>query len=167
MMTDDDIKELKERYPLFEIERCGMDMALVHFSDTSGLYVGADWSQSIYHLDTEHRIKEIRMAWTAKYPGLIFYISQDTLMPVSAWINRNGRDGEGIGGSEEYLMSHLDEINAEAIKANQDGWFYCTRCNKAYPREQYGYYWFSETRCKSCCDADKSWLRSAQSESYN
>jgi hypothetical protein len=167
MIDDDDIDELKQLYPLFDFERSRKDMVYVHITDSQGLYIGESWHDCNEYLSAEHRIKEIRLDWAAKYPGLYFWISRDTLLPTSAWVNRDGHDGEGIGYDGDYLLAHLDEINAEAIKANQLGWFYCTHCNRAYPREDYGYYYFAETRCKSCCDADKSWLRSAQSESYN
>lgn len=97
---------------------------------------------------------------------------QELRYKISIWVRRGERDGEAAGKYfllplNEDDMAWLHNANKEAKQANEPGWFYCTRCQKAYPKEQYGYFYFAGKRCKQCLVDDPAWFREAQQERYN
>jgi hypothetical protein len=177
-----DIQSLKERWPLFEFKvearRLLPDSAMVKAGSDTLLTVylnpqrGESSPSIIYwfmpnpdqcsELDKEHKLLEIRTKWGVRYPHLYFWINRDTMQPVGAWVIRNGFDRESVGKFDIQYLYHYEE---QAKLAIQPGWFYCTHCQKAYSQESYGYYYFSDVRCKDC--ANPAWLKSAREESYN
>lgn len=56
-------------------------------------------------------------------------------------------------------------LNQESEKSRQGDWFFCTVCQVAKPRSEYGYYYFAETRCKDCLEP--AWEKRARAETYN
>jgi hypothetical protein len=163
MITDKQIEELKARYTLFTIRRWG-DLVCVA-TKTLGIYL-SKIDDAEKFLTLEHLKMQAQADWMIRYPGLYFSIGDD-LNPTSAWVNRNGRDGTSIGLTWKELEPRLNEINQEALKALQPGYFYCTNDHRTHPMSEYGYYWFASTYCKACEEADPAWSRSAHSQSYN
>lgn len=96
----------------------------------------------------------------------------EEVFEIGVWVRRGERSQEAAGKSllfplNEDDMAWLHNANKEAKQANEPGWFYCTRCQKAYPKEQYGYFYFAGKRCKQCLIDDPAWFREAQQERYN
>lgn len=91
---------------------------------------------------------------------------------LSLWVRRGERDGEAIGRTFPLPLNQDDinwirQANKEAEKANQPDWFYCTRCKKAYPRTEYGYFYFAGNYCKQCKVDDPAHFKMACRETYN
>ena len=63
------------------------------------------------------------------------------------------------------IIRKLQGLNRESEKAQQEGWFFCSVCQIAKPRSEYGYYYFAETRCQDCLDP--AWEKRAREETYN
>lgn len=94
--------------------------------------------------------------------------------PMSVWVSRdkNGipTDAEATGFSFMYppIESEHEELNqlqAEAEKAVQPGFFFCTKCRTAHPEKAFGGFHFAAKRCKSCATPD--WKKMAAKETYN
>jgi len=65
----------------------------------------------------------------------------------------------------DKISEKLSALNIESKKHRQKGWFFCTVCQVAKSRDEYGYYYFSETRCKDCLEP--AWEARARAETYN
>lgn len=61
----------------------------------------------------------------------------------------------------------LKKINTEAEKSLVDTHFYCTCCQKAYPKEEYGFFYFASRYCKQCGDDNPEFRKKAANERYN
>lgn len=66
---------------------------------------------------------------------------------------------------DEEATKKLTELNTEAEHAQQEGYFFCTGCQKAKVKEEYAGYHFASVLCKSC--ATPEWLKRAREETYD
>jgi len=114
---------------------------------------------------------ETELAMSATYPSLYFSVNGDY---ATVWVKREidgiVHDGTAVG-TFDLRVSNIKELlryaNSQATIARAEGHFYCTGCQKAYPREEYGYYYFAAVMCKTCLAANPEWERRARAESYN
>lgn len=137
---------------------------------------GSSWSvwvwdnekgNNLADLDREEHQATIKAEWDKRYPHLYFWVGYGQERPSGAWVKtETGRDGAGIG-SFSLDPARLAYLEEQAALAQQDGWFYCTNCDRAYPISEYGYYHFAAVYCKKCCEENPEWLKEAQNESYN
>lgn len=134
--------------------------------------------------------KETKIQLMAKYPFLYFAPDSSsssgptspgmaaiigyggTQWKVFLTYEYEGRDccGTSTGYYFEWPITQetakrLSELNQESEQSQQDGWFFCTVCQIAKPRHEYGYYYFAETRCKDCLEP--VWEKCARAETYN
>jgi hypothetical protein len=181
-------KEVEEKYPTLSASRDGSG-AFIRFSRSSGMYcaLGVPAHPNIIDAcEREHARNLVFNEWRIRYPNLYPYIRQGDTRPSSFWCVRDYEqehtdyhvstakvtvsmeeiDGASIGLWDE-CKDHLDELNAEAGKSRQDGWFFCSHCKKAYLNSEYGYYWFATTLCFKCMKANPAWEKGARNESYN
>lgn len=82
------------------------------------------------------------------------------------WVNRDGKDGEAIC-YHQPTEAELETMNAEAGKALQDGWFYCSRCHTAKPDTEFAYFYFAGKYCNDCKESNLPHYNEAMRESYN
>ena len=136
---------------------------------TSTSVSGTIDEKQIEALDGYHARLQTLNLYHAKFPNLWFYIDQYTYRITGAYVRRDGRDGEGISVHGDALRDPLmlDHLNAEAGKALQDGWFWCSNCDVAKPESEYGYFHFAGKYCRSCRDKNPQKYKEARSESYN
>lgn len=75
----------------------------------------------------------------------------------------NGKD------SQSEFFHDLQRLNAENEKAFKDpqNFFFCTRCSKTYPQEQYGAFYFASEYCKECYNGDIELQDRIKNEDYN
>jgi hypothetical protein len=99
---------------------------------------------------------------------------------VSVWTRRmdiedyDGRRHSGASTHFEFSypptkvdIKELDRLNAEAEIASDESHFFCSTCQKAYHKDDYGFFYFATKRCRKCVDSDPKWLAAAKAERYN
>jgi len=101
--------------------------------------------------------------YITKYENLFIQVIDEHW---GVWVKRGGRSGESICYYKP-TDAELEVMNAEAGKALQEKWFYCSRCKKAYPRTEYGYFYFAGSYCLKCKEERPDHYKMAMSESYN
>jgi len=101
--------------------------------------------------------------YITKYENLFIQVIDEHW---GVWVKRGGRSGESICYYKP-TDAELEVMNAEAGKALQEKWFYCSRCKKAYPRTEYGYFYFAGSYCLKCKEERPDHYKMAMSERYN
>lgn len=116
-----------------------------------------------------NRANFLKKEWELVYPFLYFSISLETFLPDAIWVRRGKRGVEAITRPTNWWRNGewLEEINEQAGLAVQEGWFFCTGCNKAYRNSEHGYHHFAGSYCKKCKEDDPQAFRRAQQERYN
>lgn len=165
-MDDKTLDELKEKFPLITFSR-DREHINAQLSYSSSMWIDNLTDKNLEHLETEYNVLIIQKIWHDKYPGIYFYVQQKAIEPFATWVCRNGRGKESTGLPWGELKPRIDEINQECLNAIQPGWFYCSNCQKAYPNSEYGYYYFTDTRCKKCVAENPGWLKRAKAETYD
>lgn len=173
-----DTEEARARWPYAKEIR--PETLQTREGNVSGLHIDFDgisfWvrhksgeTENHERIDRQNREAKFVADFVGKYPYLYPWVMDDEPFHVSGlWVRRNSRDAEAIDTDDIDLEDPvaLEALNLEAGKAVKgEDWFMCGNCNTAKPPEEYGYYYFSERRCKTC--ADPAWLKKAKSESYN
>jgi hypothetical protein len=182
------LDELRARYPLVEIEEKDGHLRIYDGHGTSGGNIAdEDLEERIAFYNIKQAVKNYL---EAQYPYLYFGSGDipgfsepgRTLghSSMSVWLRRLYDYGPKFGGVKctdgtstgfSFLFppdveatKKLIELNAEAKQAQQDGYFFCTGCQKAKVKEEYVGYWFASVLCNSC--ATPEWKRRAAAETY-
>ena len=185
------INELRARYPLVTIEEHEKTYH-IGYSRSSAENVNkdnTDLEAILYYLNLRVAIQNLL---EAEYPYLYFSVGEipEHYHPNARgmskdkchiWLRRlydygenslgvQAVDGTAVSYTFEYPPTDvakeiLKNLNAEAEKAQQEGWFFCTQCRKAYPKSEYGGYWFATTLCNEC--ATPEWKQKAARETYD
>ena len=168
------ISELRERWSYLRFEEAGLGIRvwLNPFKENNGsssMGIHELNANMMTALDKANERQKVFMENQAKYPNLWFYVDQYTLEVRDAWVNRSNRDAESLGVSPETFKDPilLEHLNAEAGRALQEGWFFCTGCSEAHPKEEYGYFYFAGSYCKKHAVEHPEHRRQAALESYN
>ena len=165
-MDNKTLAELQAKFPLIGFSRDGKYVK-AQLSQSSYTYVDNLDEKMLSRLADAQSVLEIKKFWHDKYPGIYFYVGEKDREPSFTWVCRNGRDAESTGYEWNELKPKIEEVNQECLKANQPGWFYCSECRKAYPKSEYGYFYFTDTRCKKCVAENPAWLKRAKAETYD
>ena len=169
-----ELERLKKLYSLFDIT---LDKGRIKVQKSSSNYQSFPLTsggrldhQYVRELDHEHMCKSIAKKLMNQHPNLhiaVFPNRRD--LNCSVWLNRDGRDGEAIGGA---LVSALDfqailyVMDSEAEQALQPNWFFCTGHTRAHPGELYDYFYFAGRYCKDWAEAHPEHKEAALKENY-
>lgn len=172
---------LREQYPTvtFTLTRHGPNVFIRMTDprlDTSS--VGID-PFNVPHADIQTKIKmaSIQAALSERYPHLRFSVmwSERGVKPaydVTVWVRSDGVRRSNIATGLSFVWPlgdvidrKLGELEIEARQANEPEHFFCTKCHRALPADQFAGFLFAEHRCNGC--ADDEWRKRAQAENYN
>lgn len=147
----------------------------------------------IYDALSREYMWKLRINWVrSQYPhfhiALFDYSNPSHTPTFSFWIKRTLEDGRTMDGASlgigriAYPITEAEKellgcLHEEATKVNESNgaMFYCTHCQKALPREEYGGFWFVSIRCKKCAELPVNigmnktvtWRQAAAAETYN
>lgn len=122
---------------------------------------------------------EMELVWEESlgnsYPNLYFGVLGSK---VTVWIAREigglRRDGTATGYSfnlsdvdKTDVIHKLNFLQAEAKIAQQEDYFFCTKCQKTYHQNNYAFFYFSGEYCLKCKEENPDLYREAMSKSYN
>lgn len=173
---------LRARYPLVEITEKDGHLRIEDGRGTMGANIAdEDLEKRLSHANLR---KAVENYLQALYPYLSFGLTDvsnnyEPRFVAGVWIRRLYDYGERFGGvkcadgastgfsfwfPDDDATEKLSELNAESKKSQEEGYFFCTGCQKAIVKEEYAGYWFATVLCKKC--ASPEWLRRAQAETY-
>ncbi len=141
-----------------------------------------DAPETLKMLESVSKIREYVKELSEVYPYLYFhpgttdmpYTEQGSKVKTpyqwSVYVNRNGQDSTHTGYHFDWpvtdeIKEKLTELNEQSRLSQQVGWFFCTQCHKAYPKDHYGGFWFATTLCNTC--ATPEWKDRARRETYD
>lgn len=176
MLRQDELERTRNLYPLFGIEYDeGNDLITVQLSRNCSLcdkpaHGKFSW-ELMRQLDNEHMKKSIEKRLMEIYPDL--HVSVHTHkngIMVSLWVDRDGRDAEGMGELPLVELNFHEEMSkkqAHAEKSKQEDWFYCSGHGRAEPKSEYGYFYFAGRYCKKYGEENPEHRGAAGRERYN
>lgn len=169
------VKELQARYPFVTLEDKGNTIKIVN--KNMSFNVSKDDEQAEDKIAEENLKTAKENLLSAMYPYLYFSVHGF----VNVWVCRIYHhtyptdryvrsDHASVRFNFQYppdeaANQKLTELNEQAKLASQEGMFFCTKCQTAKPKAEYGGFYFAEQRCKGCADSD--WLKTAREETYD
>jgi hypothetical protein len=136
-------------------------------------YLSGDHRRMEEALTTAHRLQSIEADLSKSYPSLIFLaLESHASVRIDTWVKAKSSGGCGTGALSRLSLAQPDlhtilaNLNAEAEKSLQDGWFYCSGHERAEPQDNYSYFYFTGKYCKEYAEANPSHQRAAGRETY-
>jgi hypothetical protein len=181
------IKEEQKNFPLFTITVTNTTARKIAVLVGKGTYQHCTIPIPDHirkSLEADHILRYCHLALAQHYPHIYVASTIKTERPIKdlikigdhivdirgIWVRRNGNDAEAIKCLSMPKLTGIDLLQwaeAEAIKATQQDWFFCSGHGKAEPATEGHFYHFAARYCFDYGVEHPEALKEAREENYN